>query len=83
MDTKRRSDRRKGREERSRVREHAGSTGARDVVPGWTTAGVALGAAGVATAVLGLWLIARGDITAAPLLLVLAYVVIFPLALTR
>jgi hypothetical protein len=38
---------------------------------------------GVIVTAVGLFLISRGDITAAPLLLVLAYVVLFPLALTR
>jgi hypothetical protein len=42
-----------------------------------------LGGLGVLVAIFGLFLIARGDITAAPILLVLAYLVLFPLALTR
>jgi hypothetical protein len=42
-----------------------------------------LGGAGLVVTVLGLFLISRGDITAAPILLVLAYLVLFPLALTR
>lgn len=41
----------------------------------------ALGAAGLATLVLGYWLLAQGSVTAAPLLLVLAYVVLLPLAI--
>jgi hypothetical protein len=41
------------------------------------------GGAGVVVAVVGMWLVARGEITLAPLLLVLAYLVLFPLALTR
>lgn len=40
-----------------------------------------LGLAGVATLALGYWLLAQGSITAAPLLLVLAYVVLLPLAI--
>jgi len=32
---------------------------------------------------LGYWLLSRGDITAAPLLLVLGYVVVVPLAIIR
>jgi hypothetical protein len=44
---------------------------------------LALGGAGILVAVIGLSLVARGDITAAPILLVLAYLVLFPLALTR
>jgi hypothetical protein len=43
--------------------------------------GLALGAGGALVAVLGFWLISRGDITAAPILLVLAYLVLFPVAL--
>ncbi|MFQ5537399.1 MAG: hypothetical protein ACE5GJ_08095 [Gemmatimonadota bacterium] len=39
-----------------------------------------LGGAGLATLVLGYWLLAQGSVTAAPLLLVLAYVVLLPLA---
>jgi len=40
-----------------------------------------LGAAGLAAVVLGYWLLARGSVTAAPLLLVLGYVVLMPLAI--
>lgn len=40
-----------------------------------------LGAAGLASLVLGYVLLAQGSITAAPLLLVLGYVVLLPLAL--
>ncbi|TVP59063.1 MAG: hypothetical protein EA351_02305 [Gemmatimonadales bacterium] len=50
---------------------------------GLTRAGLGLGAAGVLVAILGFWLIAQGSITAAPLLLVLAYLVLIPLALIR
>jgi hypothetical protein len=42
-----------------------------------------LGAAGLVCLILGYWLLARGSITAAPLLLVLAYVVLLPLAIIR
>lgn len=42
---------------------------------------LALGAAGLVTLVLGYWLLAQGSVTAAPLLLVLAYVVLLPLAI--
>jgi len=41
----------------------------------------ALGAGGLAALVLGYWLLAQGSITAAPVLLVLGYVVLLPLAL--
>ncbi len=42
-----------------------------------------LGLAGLICLALGYWLLARGSITAAPLLLVLAYVVLLPLAIIR
>jgi len=42
-----------------------------------------LGAAGLLCLALGYWLLARGSITAAPLLLVLGYVVLLPLAIIR
>ncbi|HET9949334.1 MAG TPA: hypothetical protein VFQ22_10470 [Longimicrobiales bacterium] len=41
------------------------------------------GVAGVACLVLGYWLLAQGSITAAPILLVLAYVVLLPMAIIR
>lgn len=41
----------------------------------------ALGAAGLASIALGYYLLAQGSITAAPLLLVLGYVVLLPLAI--
>lgn len=40
-----------------------------------------LGLAGILALVLGYWLLAQGSVTAAPLLLVLGYVVLLPLAL--
>ena len=40
-----------------------------------------LGAAGLAALVVGYWQLSLGSITAAPLLLVLGYVVLLPLAL--
>jgi hypothetical protein len=42
-----------------------------------------LAAAGVVCLTLGYWLLAQGSITAAPLLLVLAYVVLLPMAIIR
>jgi hypothetical protein len=47
----------------------------------FSTVNLALGAAGLVSLVLGYWLLAGGSITAAPLLLVLGYVVLLPLAL--
>jgi len=42
-----------------------------------------LGIAGLACLVAGYWLLSNGSITAAPILLVLAYVVFLPLAIIR
>lgn len=42
---------------------------------------LALAGAGLAVIALGYWLLAQGSITAAPLLLVLGYVVLLPLAI--
>jgi len=42
-----------------------------------------LGLAGLVCLTLGYWLLAQGSITAAPLLLVLAYVVLLPMAIIR
>lgn len=49
----------------------------------FTAVNAAFLAAGLATLVLGYWLLSQGSITAAPLLLVLAYVVLLPLAIIR
>ena len=49
----------------------------------FSTVNLALGAAGIAALVLGYWLLAQGSITAAPLLLVLGYVVLLPRAIIR
>jgi len=40
-----------------------------------------LGLAGLACLSIGYWLLAQGSITAAPILLVLAYVVLLPMAI--
>ena len=42
-----------------------------------------LGVAGLASLVAGYWLLSNGSITLAPLLLVLAYVVLLPLAIIK
>lgn len=47
----------------------------------FTRVNAILGVAGLASMTLGYWLLAQGSITAAPLLLVLAYVVLLPLAI--
>lgn len=49
----------------------------------FTRVNAALGAAGLASLVAGYWLLSQGSITAAPLLLVLGYVVLLPLAIIR
>ncbi|MEQ8330495.1 MAG: hypothetical protein RH859_08555 [Longimicrobiales bacterium] len=47
----------------------------------FTRVNALLGAGGLVALILGYWLLAQGSITAAPLLLVLAYVVLLPLAI--
>lgn len=47
----------------------------------FTRLNASLGGAGLVVLALGYWLLAQGSITAAPLLLVLAYVVLLPLAI--
>jgi hypothetical protein len=49
----------------------------------FTKVNAILGAAGIACLALGYGLLAQGSITAAPLLLVLAYVVLIPLAIIK
>lgn len=49
----------------------------------FTKVNAILGGAGLLILTLGYWLLAQGSITAAPLLLVLAYVVLLPLAIIR
>lgn len=46
----------------------------------FTGVNAVFGVAGLVTLTLGYWLLAKGSITAAPLLLVLAYVILLPLA---
>lgn len=47
----------------------------------FTRVNAILGASGLVALTLGYWFLAQGSITAAPLLLVLAYVVLLPLAI--
>lgn len=49
----------------------------------FTPVNAALGVAGLVALVAGYVLLSRGDTTAAPLLLVLGYVVLIPLAIIR
>ena len=61
-----------------------GSTSAASPGPSslrFSTVNLAFGVAGLVALVLGYWLLAGGSITAAPLLLVLGYVILLPLAL--
>ena len=48
---------------------------------GFSRINLVLGAAGLLSLVLGYWLLAGGSVTIAPLLLVLGYVVLLPLAI--
>ena len=49
----------------------------------FTLVNAALGVAGLLALISGYWLLSRGSITLAPLLLVLGYVVLLPLAIIR
>ena len=49
----------------------------------FTRVNAMLGGAGIAALSAGYWLLAQGSITAAPLLLVLGYVVLLPMAIIR
>ena len=57
-------------------------TGAETKAPlRFSTINVILGVAGLLTVALGFFLLSKGSITAAPLLLVLGYVILLPLAI--
>jgi hypothetical protein len=73
------------KERKGRARRPGAATDSADPARSlrFTRVNAMLAAAGVATLVLGYWLLAQGSITAAPLLLVLAYVVLLPLAIIR
>jgi hypothetical protein len=49
----------------------------------FTTVNALLGVAGLAVVTAGYWLLAQGSITAAPILLVLGYVVLLPMAIIK
>ena len=49
----------------------------------FTKVNAALGVGGIAALTLGYWRLAQGSITAAPVLLVLGYVVLLPMAIIR
>ncbi len=59
------------------------STPARPAALKFTKVNALLGGAGIACLALGYALLAQGSITAAPLLLVLAYVVLLPMAIIK
>ena len=60
-----------------------GSASVSEHTPPVSPLALGLGAGGLLIAVLGFWMIAQGSIALAPVLLVLAYLVLFPLALVR
>jgi hypothetical protein len=78
MATRRRE--RRGRDPARRPRPDGGTTGP---VGGFafTPWSLGVGGIGLLLAVVAFTLVARGDITLAPLLLVVAYLIIFPIAL--
>lgn len=49
----------------------------------FTRVNALLGAGGIVAVAAGYWLLAQGSITAAPVLLVLGYVVLLPMAIIR
>jgi hypothetical protein len=49
----------------------------------FTKVNALLGAGGIVALTAGYWLLAQGSITAAPMLLVLGYVVLLPMAIIR
>jgi len=49
----------------------------------FTKTNAILGAGGAASLTLGYWMLAQGSITAAPLLLVLGYLVLIPMAIIK
>lgn len=70
---------------RSRRKGRGGAAAAQDrpAALRFTRVNAMLGAAGLVALAVGYWLLGQGSITAAPLLLVLAYVVLLPLAIIR
>jgi len=75
------------RKRRERTRDQAAppprsSAGARDDAP-FTRQGAVFGALGLATVVAGFVLLAQGSISIAPVLLVIGFLVFFPLALVK
>lgn len=64
----------KGKSGKSAGRQEAGSLR-------FSTVNAVLAAAGLACVVLGYYLLAQGSVTAAPILLVVGYVVLMPLAI--
>lgn len=71
------------RRNRNRGGRADGSAASADEVQSlrFSAVNAALAAAGLVSLVLGYWLLAGGSVTAAPLLLVLGYVILLPLAI--
>jgi len=65
------------------AKKNSKETGGRPAALKFTKVNAILGGAGLVCMVLGYALLAQGSITAAPLLLVLAYVVLIPMAIIK
>lgn len=87
MPNKKRKNGRGGARRRRMTRRPGGASGRVGVLGSggfrFTKTNGILLASGLLSLVLGYWLLSRGDITAAPLLLVLGYAVLLPLAIIR
>ena len=67
----------------AKTRRDRKTTATRPAALKFTEVNAVLAVLGLVCLTLGYWLLARGSITAAPLLLVLAYVVLLPMAIIR
>ncbi len=65
----------------SRIKAPAGVADAAPDALSFSLVNAVLAAAGLLALAVGYWLLARGSVTAAPLLLVLGYVILLPLAI--
>ncbi len=68
---------------KSKQKKRGGATDGSNAALQFTKVNAMLGGAGLLCLALGYYLLAQGSITAAPLLLVLAYVVLLPMAIIR
>ena len=66
-----------------RIRKNRRAGAAHPASLKFTEVNAVLAVLGLVCLTVGYWLLARGSITAAPLLLVLAYVVLLPMAIIR